>query len=72
MSESLEIYKLAEEVTTGKKPTQSLGLGQTVHIPLRDAYICASCDVITNSSVVCPGCADTSLMPLSTLVESIF
>ncbi len=71
MSESNEIYKIAEAVATGKK-TQSLGLGQTTHIPLRDAYICVSCDAISNSSTVCPACGDTGLMALSSFVEGVY
>jgi hypothetical protein len=66
MSESNEIYAVASKVAV-----QSIGLGPSVHIPLRDAFICATCDTITNSGSVCPGCADTSLIPLATMVQGL-
>jgi hypothetical protein len=71
MNESNEIYQLAAHVAGSKVPTQSVSLGPPVHIPLRDAYICASCDAVGNHATVCPACADTSLLPLSKLVDSV-
>jgi hypothetical protein len=73
MNESNEIYEIAARVASTPKAagTQSIGLGPSVHIPLRDAYICASCDAISNNSTVCPACADTSLLPLNQLVDSV-
>lgn len=59
------------EPTAVTPSTQSLKLGPSTHIPLRDAHLCVNCDSIGNNASYCPACSDTHLIPMSSVVKAV-
>lgn len=74
MSETNEIYAVAEKVAMAEKVSKSLadatiqteGLS---HFPLQNAYLCGNCDNVTNNAHACPACAGTNLMSLAKVLN---
>lgn len=79
-----EIYALAEKIARHQKKAKQPSLNpdrdpeveygykspmKSEWFPLNTAYLCGNCDAVGNNSRTCPGCAGTSLISLSAIVN---
>lgn len=81
MSESDEIYavaaKVAKELPPDHDPAvaysrESVMSPNIQHFPLRTAYLCGSCEAVSNHASICPACSSTGhQVLLSNLVEPV-
>ena len=78
MSESNEIYAVAEKVAKGLPPDHDPSVAHGYQSPMKSdwfplskAYLCSNCDAVGNNSRTCPGCADINLISLSAIVNRI-
>lgn len=42
---------------------------EAIHLPLSEAFLCASCSCIGNDSRQCPACASEALMSLANVLD---
>ena len=41
------------------------------HMKLYLAFVCCSCDEVTESGAACPSCTSSAMIPLSSLIEPV-
>lgn len=64
-SEIAKRYRVNSATISRLCRRESWGMDNRVYFPLQFAYLCLSCDSVSNSSTQCPHCGTSTLMSLS-------